>query len=141
LHSALTNLCRVPQPGTRQTITVTVFAKVYRSWQRGTVACVARDSLCRVPYAWHSAKVGLPSVCNQALGKANLCRVLNFCRVAFGKHSSNCIFAKCSISCTRQSLQHSANIGFPVVSRRFVLHSMVVGIYTSAPSSIHTRCK
>jgi len=96
--------------GTRQTITAVT------DNGRGGRVRRTREAVCRVLPAWHSAKVGLPSVCNQALGKANLCRVLNFCRVAFGKHSANCNFAECSISCTRQSLQHSANVGFPIVS-------------------------
>ena len=98
-----------PLAGTWQTITAMTGNGRGERMQR------TREAVCRVLPTWHSAKAGLPSVCKQALGKANLCRVSFCCRVSFGRHSANCNFAECSIYCSRQRLQHSANIGFPVV--------------------------
>ena len=103
-----------PLAGTRQTITAVT------GNGRGERTQRTREAVCRVLPAWHSAKAGLPSVCKQALGKANLCRVSFCCRVSFGRHSANCNFAECSIYCSRQRLQHSANVGFPVVHALFV---------------------
>ena len=77
-------------------------------------------TLCRV---LHSAKRDfaecrpLPSAGHSvALGKATLCRVLDFAECHPVRHSAKSGFAECPIFGTRQSWRHSANLRSPVVN-------------------------
>ena len=42
-----------------------------------------------------------------------------FCRVVFVWHSANTLFAECTKKYTRQKVEHSANIEFPVVQLHY----------------------
>ena len=111
-------LCRVPGSGTRQRPSLPsaragtrqrIFLKNLTTWAGSAVKChffLPSATLCQV---LHSAKRAfaecrpLPSVGHSvALGKATLCRVLDFAECHPVRHSAKSGFAECPIFGTRQ---------------------------------------
>jgi len=124
------DLYRVQGLGTRQRLSLPsaradtrqrIFFLIWRRGQARPSSAIFLPSatLCRV---LHSAKRAfaecrpLPSAGHSvALGKATLCRVLDFAECHPVRHSAKSGFAECPIFGTRQSWRHSANLRSPVV--------------------------
>ena len=81
--------------------------------------------ICRVFYFCRVSFFFLPSVLLLALGKLVVCRVLLFSRVFFLQRSAKSLFAECPKYSTQQTLMHSANKGFPVVTASRLLRHPV----------------
>ena len=138
-------LCRVPGPALGKEF----FFKFDGVGGRGRQVpfFLPSATLCRV---LHSAKRAfaecrpLPSAGHSvALGKATLCRVLDFAECHPVRHSTKSGFAECPIFGTRQSWRHSANMRSPVVigAQRMTLVLLLLLFLKSISRCERSRCE
>jgi len=81
--------------------------------------------ICRVYFFDTRQRTSLPSVIFLTLGKEPFCRVFYFYRLFSVRHSAKSLFAECPKYSTQQTLMHSANKGFPVVTASRLLRHPV----------------
>ena len=112
-------LCRVPRPALGKDFFKKKFDSV-GGLGRQVPFFLPSATLCRVLHSTKRAFAEcrpLPSAGHSvALGKATLCRVLDFAECHPVRHSAKSGFAECPIFGTRQSWRHSANLRSPVVN-------------------------
>jgi hypothetical protein len=134
-------LCRVPGPALGKEF---FLKKNWRRWRARPSSAIFLPSatLCRV---LHSAKRAfaecrplLSAGHSVALGKATLCRVLDFAECHPVRHSAKSGFAECPIFDTRQSWRHLANLRSPVVYQlKFSVCSPELSVCSSPPQSTY----